>query len=105
MLAGVVTFHIKQGMMDRAVAMWKNQVLPQGTGQPGFLGAMLLVDSVQNQLIGYGFWQDKAAADAWAVSGPWRPDSPLRREFEAWESGPPTRQEFEVAYLNVPGTA
>ncbi len=103
MIAGVVTFHIKPGKLDEAMAIWKNQVLPQGPEQQGFRGAMLLVDIAQNLMVGYGLWQDQAAADAWASTGPWHPDSPLREQFAALESAPPTRQEFDVAYLKVAG--
>jgi hypothetical protein len=87
--------------MDEAVAIWRDEVLPAGQGQPGYVGALLLRDDAAGKLVGIGVWQSKADADAWAATGPWRPGSALRARFEGLLAGEPTREEFAAAYVNA----
>ncbi|MDP8946905.1 MAG: hypothetical protein M3N09_02220 [Actinomycetota bacterium] len=47
----------------------------------------------------------KGDADAWTTTGPWRPGSELRDKFDGLLSEEPTREEFEVAYLDVPASS
>ena len=56
-------------------------------------------------MVGIGLWESKSDADAWATIGPWRAGSELRHEFDGLLSEEPTREEFEVAYLQVPGSS
>jgi hypothetical protein len=56
-------------------------------------------------MMGIGLWESKSDADAWATTGAWRPGSELRDKFDGLLSEEPARQEFEVAYLEVPASS
>ena|SRR3712207_75015 len=105
MYAGVVHFSVKGGSLDEAAQAWREGAVPAAEGQPGYKGALLLVGPEEDTMMGIGLWDSKSDADAWATTGPWRPGSKLRDEFDGLLSEAPTRQEFEVAYLDVPASS
>jgi hypothetical protein len=101
MYAGVVHFSVKSGSLEAAAQAWREGAPPAAEGRPGYKGALLLVEPGKYTMMGIGLWDSKSDADAWATTGPWRPGSELRDKFDGLLSEEPTRQEFEVAYLNV----
>jgi heme-degrading monooxygenase HmoA len=103
--AGMVHFSVKSGALDEAAQAWREGVLPAADGQPGYKGAMLLVESAKSTMVGIGLWESKSDADAWATTGPWRAGSELRDRFDGLLSEESTREEFEVAYLHVPASS
>ena len=105
MYAGVVHFSVKSGSLEEAAKAWREGAPPAAEGQPGYKGAVLLVEPGKDTMMGIGLWDSKSDADAWATTGPWRPGSELRDKFDGLLSEEPTRQEFEVAYLNVPASS
>ena len=102
MYAGMVHFSVKSGSLDEAAQAWREGAPPAAEGQPGYRGALLLVEPGKDTMVGIGLWESKRDADAWATTGPWRPGSELRDKFDGLLSEEPTRKEFEVAYLEVP---
>jgi heme-degrading monooxygenase HmoA len=102
MYAGVVHFSVKSGSLEEAAQAWREGAPLAAEGQPGYKGALLLVEPGKDTMMGIGLWDSKSDTDAWATTGPWRPGSELRDKFDGLLSEAPTRQEFEVAYLNVP---
>ena len=105
MYAGRVHFSVKSGALDEAAQAWRGGVLPAAEGQPGYKGAMLLVESAKSTMVGIGLWDSKADADAWASTRPRRAGSDLRDGFGGLLSEESTREEFEVAYLHVPASS
>ena len=105
MYAGMVHFSVKSSALDEATQAWREEVLPAADGQPGYKGAMLLVEPAKSTMVGIGLWESKSDADAWASTGPWRPGSELRDKVDSLLSEEPTREEFEVAYLHVPASS
>ena len=101
MYAGIVHFSVKSGSLEEATQAWREAVEPAAEGQPGYKGALLFVEPEKNKMMGIGLWESKSDADAWATTGPWRPGSDLRDKFDGLLSEEPTREESEVAYLNV----
>lgn len=103
MYAGMVHFSVKSGSLDEAVQAWREAAPPAAEGQPGYKGALLLVEPGKNTMVGIGLWDSKSDADTFATTGPWRPGSELRHKFDGLLlSEETTREEFEVAYLHVP---
>ena len=105
MYAGMVHFSVKRDSLEEAAKVWQEAALPAGEGQPGYKGALLLVEPGKDTMVGIGLWESKSDADAWATTGPWRPGSELRDKFDSLLSEASTRQEFEVAYLDVPASS
>jgi heme-degrading monooxygenase HmoA len=105
MYAGMVHFSVKSGSLDEAAQAWREGAPPAAEGQPGYRGALLLVEPGKDKMVGIGLWESKSDADAWATTGPWRPGSDLRDKFDGLLSEEPTRKEFEVAYLDVPASS
>ena len=105
MYAGMVHFSVKSGSLDEAVRAWREGAPPAAEGQPGYQGALLLVEPGKDKMVGIGLWDSKSDADAWATTGPWRPGSELRDKFDGLLSEESTREEFEVAYLHTPANS
>lgn len=105
MYAGMVHFSVKSGSLEEAANVWREAAVPAGEGQPGYMGALLLVESGKDTMVGIGLWESKSDADAWASTGPWRPGSELRSRFEGLLSQDSTRDEYEVAYLQMPASS
>ena len=105
MYAGMVHFSVKSGSLDEAAQAWREGAPTAAEGQPGYRGALLLVEPGKDTMVGIGLWESKSDADAWATTGPWRPGSELRDKFDGLLSEEPTRKEFEVAYLDVPASS
>jgi heme-degrading monooxygenase HmoA len=105
MYAGMTHFSVKSGFLEEAAEAWREGAPPAGEGQPGYKGALLLVEPGKDTMVGIGLWETKSEADAWATTGPWRPGSELRHKFDGLLGEEPTREEFEVAYLHVPASA
>ena len=105
MYAGLTHFSVKSGSLEQAAQSWREAAPPAGERQPGFKGALLLVEAGKDEMVGIGLWEAKSDADAWATTGPWRPGSELRHDFDGMLTEEPTRQEFEVAYLHVPASS
>ena len=101
MNAGVVHFSVTSGSLEEATQAWREGVAPAAEGQPGYKGALLLIEPGKDTMMGIGLWDSKSDADAWATTGPWHPGSELRDKFDSLLSEASTRQEFEVAYLHV----
>jgi heme-degrading monooxygenase HmoA len=101
MYAGIVHFSVKSGFLEEATQAWREGVEPAAEGQPGYKGALLFVEPEKDKMMGIGLWESKSDADAWAATGPWRPGSELRDKFDDLLSEESTREEAEVAYLNV----
>ena len=101
MYAGIVHFSVKSGSLEEAAQAWREGVEPAAEGQPGYKGALLFVEPEKDKMMGIGLWESKSDADAWATTGPWRPGSDLRDKFDGLLSEESTREEAEVAYLNV----
>jgi heme-degrading monooxygenase HmoA len=101
MYAGCVTFHVRRGKLGQAVRMWKEDLLPLAEQLAGYQGSALLVNADQSQMLGIGFWDTRAHADAWSETGPWQWGSHARMKFETLLADEATRQEMQVAYLNV----
>jgi heme-degrading monooxygenase HmoA len=104
MYVAMVDYRVRAGQLEEAVRFWRREVEPAAAEQPGFAGAMLLAEAEaeKERMVGFGFWESKAHADEFATTGPWREDSELRQKFANLLSAEPPREEFEVAYLNVP---
>ena len=102
MYAGMVHFSVKRGSLEEAAKAWREAAPPAGEGQPGYKGALLLVEPGKDTMVGIGLWESKSDADAWASTGPWRPGSELRGRFDGLLSEESTREEYEVAYLHMP---
>jgi heme-degrading monooxygenase HmoA len=105
MYAGMVRFSVNSGSLEEAAQIWREAAPPAGERQQGYKGALLLVEAGKDEMVGIGLWERKSDADAWATTGPWRPGSELRHDFDGLLSEEPTRQEFEVAYLHVPASS
>jgi heme-degrading monooxygenase HmoA len=105
MYAGIVHFSVKRGSLEEAAQAWREGAPPAAEGQPGYKGALLLVEPGKDTMMGIGLWESKSDANAWATTGAWRPGSELRDKFDGLLSEEPARQEFEVAYLEVPASS
>ncbi len=54
MYAGMVHFSVKSGSLDEAVQAWREGAPPAAEGQPGYKGALLLVEPGKNTMVGIG---------------------------------------------------
>jgi heme-degrading monooxygenase HmoA len=64
MYARVITAQNQPGKVDEAVQMYRESMLPEARQQPGFKGALMLVDRSTGKGISITLWQTEADAQA-----------------------------------------
>ena len=94
MYARLVTSQLHPGMMEEAVQIFRDSVVPDARQQPGFQGAMALINRSANQTISVTFWQTEAEAQASEVGGHLQAQI---TKFASHLAAPPVVQTFEVA--------
>lgn len=84
---------------DEGTKYYSEQMVPSIQHQPGFMGALLLIDRETGKSLGLTFWEDQEAlkaseeaANQLRSKGASQVDSPA----------PPTVERFEVAFYGVP---
>ena len=68
MYARVVTGQYQPGKLDEGEQIYRESILPEARQQPGFKGALGLVDRSSGKAISISFWQTEANAQASGVS-------------------------------------
>jgi heme-degrading monooxygenase HmoA len=101
MYAGLDDYPVAPGNLDEAIRVWREEVLPTAEEQPGYRGALLMVDPEKNKMVGVGLWDSKEAADAFGA-GVWRSGSELRDKIDALLAGEVSREELDVRILHMP---
>lgn len=91
----IVTVQFKPGKLDAAAAHYRDRVLPAAHEQQGFLGAILLTDSVTGKGLSATAWESEAALTAGQVSGGYL-DQQISSMAE-FLATPPTRDTYEMA--------
>jgi len=61
MYAGIVHSSVKRGSLEEAAKAWREAAPPAGEGQPGYKGALLLVEPGKDTMVGIGLWESKRA--------------------------------------------
>src|SRR5437660_10212414 len=64
MYARLVTSQLHPGTVDEAVQIFRDSVVPDAKQQPGFQGAMALVNRSANKTISITLWETEAEAKA-----------------------------------------
>lgn len=91
----VVTVQFKPGQMDPAVAWYRDSVLPAARQQPGFLGAMLMTDSITGKGVSSTAWASEADLLAGQASGGYL-DQQLATMAD-YLAAPPARETYALA--------
>jgi heme-degrading monooxygenase HmoA len=94
MYARLVTSQLHPGMVEEAVQIFRDSVVPDAKQQPGFQGAMALVNRSTNQTISITFWQTEAEAQSSAVGGHLQAQM---NKFASHLAAVPVVETFEVA--------
>ena len=94
MYARLVTSQLQPGTVDEAVQIFRDSVVPDARQQPGFQGAMALVDRGANKTISITLWQTEAEAKRSATSGYLQAQI---TKFASHLVAPPVVETFEVA--------
>jgi len=94
MHAQVVRIQVQPGKADEAIAIWMDQVAPAVRREKGFKNAYLLFDQSTNKGIGFSLWESAADITALQDSGFYQEQV---AKFAAVFSGPPEREQYEVA--------
>ena len=94
MYARLVTSQLYPGAVDEAVQIFRDSVVPDAKQQPGFQGAMALVNRSANKTISITFWQTEAEAKASATGGYLQAQM---NKFAPHLTKPPVVETFEVA--------
>jgi len=92
MYARLVTSQLHPGTVDEAVQIFRDSVVPDARQQPGFQGAMALVDRSANKTISITLWQTEARASA--TVGHLQAQM---NKFASHLTVPPVVETFEVA--------
>ncbi len=101
MYAGVVEFSFLPEHMDAVTRWYTKAVIPAAQRIGGLQGAILLTNQQSGKSIGIGFWQSKAAADAYDATGTLQGLlQQLRDEGIAFTS-PPVRTEYTVEHADL----
>ena len=83
--------------MDAAVEVFKQEVLPEVKGQPGYLGVLVLTTPLGRGAL-LSFWETEEAAEAGASAG-WYPEE-LERYMTLFKT-PPGRERYELAFADL----
>ncbi len=94
MYARLVTSQLQPGTVDEAVQIFRDSVVPDARQQPGFQGAMALVDREANKTISITLWQTEAEARRSATGGYLQAQI---NKFASHLVTPPVVETFEVA--------
>ena len=94
MYARLVTSQLQPGTVDEAVQIFRDSVVPDAKQQPGFQGAMALVDRGANKTISITLWQTEAEAKRSATGGYLQAQM---TKFSSHLVAPPAVETFEVA--------
>ena len=68
MYARVVTGQYHPGKLDEGEQMYRQSILPEARQQPGFKGAIGLIDRSSGKAISITFWENEASAQASGAS-------------------------------------
>ncbi len=94
MISRVVTIQAKAGMLDEAIRIYREEILPIVQRQQGYRSVMLLTDRATHKLMIVGLWDSEAElknADA---------DPGIREQlglFRETFAAPPTIENLEVS--------
>lgn len=91
--ARLVTSQVQPGTEDDVVQVFRDSVVPDAKQQPGFQGAMALVDRGANKTISIKLWQTEAEAKRSATSGYLQAQI---NKFASHLAAPPVVETFEV---------
>ena len=93
MYARMTTIYPQPGMLDEAIRIAQDGVLPAAREQPGFKGVLALADYSTGKLIGITLWESEAAMLAGETSNYYQEqvarfrgilaDNPLREAYVA----------------------
>jgi heme-degrading monooxygenase HmoA len=93
MYARLVTSQLHPGTMDEVVQIFHDSVVPDSKQQPGFQGAMALVDRSANKTISITLWETEAEAMTTATGGHLEAQM---NKFASHLAAPPVVETFEV---------
>lgn len=93
--ARIVTVQFKPGQGEAAVERYRSGVLPAARKQPGFLGAMLMTDSITGKGLSSTAWASRAEMEAGQVSGGYL-DQQIA-SLAQYLAAPPVRETYDVA--------
>lgn len=94
MHARTVTFQSEPDRLAEGVRLYQESVVPAATRQPGFQGALLLVDRAAGRAISITLWETEADLIAGESSGYYQAQIDTLTPII---TTPPTRAVFEVA--------
>jgi heme-degrading monooxygenase HmoA len=95
--ARIVTTQLKPGFVQDAPAVYRDQLLPIIRQQPGFLGAMQLVDNVTGKIVSATAWQSEADMLAGQASGGYIERLRASGMVGQNQVAPPIVEHYEVA--------
>jgi heme-degrading monooxygenase HmoA len=93
MYARLATIELHPAFLDEAVQMFRDSVVPDARQQPGFQGALALVDRSAHKAISITLWQTEAEAQASATGGHLQAQI---NKFASHLTAPPVVETFEV---------
>ncbi len=95
MHARVVTVQLQSGMTDRAIAIFRESVVPAAQGQHGFKGLQLLTDRNTGKALVISLWETDADLTASETSGYYQTQV-IKFAGVGIFAGPPVRETYEV---------
>jgi quinol monooxygenase YgiN len=93
MRARVVRVQTEPEQADEAANLFRDSVVPAAKQQPGFKGALLLVDPDTGKGLAVSMWEDEAAMERSEDSGYLKEQL---AKFSKLFTGPPRAQHYEV---------
>lgn len=90
----VVSAPLKPDAIPEGVAVFENSVAPAMKEQPGFVGAMLLVNETENKFISFSQWETEADMQASEASGYLQAQM---AKIATMLAAPPANEHFELA--------
>lgn len=95
--ARIVTTQLKPGLVQNAPATYRDQLLPIIRQQPGFLGAMQLVDFATGKVVSATAWESEADMLAGQASGGYIERLRASGAVGQNQAAPPIVENYEVA--------
>lgn len=93
MHAGVVSLRVRPDMVEEALRIYRDSVLPELKEMPGFEGGYVLTDAETGKGYIIGLWQTQEHAERFQSSGTFREQA---AKFEDVLAEAPSREIYEV---------
>lgn len=96
MFARVISVRVRHGAVAEVARIYQERVVPAARSQPGFKGAILLVNQGTDKIISITFWESQEALEAGEAGGYLVTQFARLADYAA---GSPVRENFQVKVM------